>query len=44
MHLFVFVFALFMRLLVVIFFVGIVGSSVVVAVSFVEDLHELLGE
>jgi hypothetical protein len=44
MHLFVFVFALFMRLLVVIFFVGIVGSSVVVALSFIEDLHELLGE
>ncbi|HEY0785802.1 MAG TPA: hypothetical protein VGD62_08000 [Acidobacteriaceae bacterium] len=27
-----------------IFFCGLVGSSVVVAISFVEDLHELLGE
>ena len=26
------------------FFVGLAGSSVVVILSFVEDLHELLGE
>ena len=26
------------------FFIGLAGSSVVVAISFVEDLHELLGE
>ena len=27
-----------------IFFVGLAGSAVVVVLSFVEDLHELLGE
>ncbi len=27
-----------------IFFIGLVGSSIVIAISFVEDLHELLGE
>jgi hypothetical protein len=32
----------FMRLLEAIFFAGVVGSAVVVAISFVEDFHELL--
>ena len=34
----------FMRLLEVLFFVGLVGSSVVVLISFVEDGKELFGE
>ncbi len=33
-----------MHLLSILFFVGLVGSSVVVVISFVEDLNELLGE
>lgn len=33
-----------MRLLEVLFFVGLAGSSVVVLISFVEDAHELFGE
>jgi hypothetical protein len=33
-----------MHLLAAIFFVGMVGSAIVVAISFVEDLHELFGE
>jgi hypothetical protein len=33
-----------MHLLEVLFFAGLVGASVVVVLSFVEDLHELLGE
>ncbi len=33
-----------MHVFVVIFFAGIVGSAVVVVLSFVEDLQELLGE
>jgi hypothetical protein len=27
-----------------IFFLGLAGSAIVVAISFVEDLHELVGE
>jgi hypothetical protein len=34
----------FMRLLEVLFFVGVAGSAVVVAISFVEDLQLLVGE
>jgi hypothetical protein len=34
---------LLMRALEVIFFVGMAGSAVVVAISFVEDLNELFG-
>ncbi len=33
-----------MHCLEVLFFVGMAGSAVVVAISFVEDLHELFGE
>lgn len=33
-----------MRLLEVLFFVGIVGSAVVVAITSIEDMHELLGK
>jgi hypothetical protein len=36
--------AFFMRVLSTIFLVGMAGSAVVVAISFVEDLHELFGE
>jgi hypothetical protein len=43
-HLFMLFFLPFMHVLVAIFFVGILGSAVVVGVSFVEDLHELLGD
>jgi hypothetical protein len=44
-NLFVIVLAQFvMHLLTFIFFVGLVGSSIVVVISFVEDLNELLGE
>ncbi|MBW4027361.1 MAG: hypothetical protein HIU93_08145 [Acidobacteria bacterium] len=32
------------NLLVILFFVGLAGSSVVVIISFIEDLHELFGE
>jgi hypothetical protein len=32
----------FMRLFEAIFFAGVVGSAVVVTISFVEDFHELL--
>jgi hypothetical protein len=31
------------RSLALLFFVGLIGSSIVVAISFVEDLHELFG-
>lgn len=31
-------------LLTTLFFIGLAGSSVVVLISFVEDLHELMGE
>jgi hypothetical protein len=34
----------FMRVVEVVFFAGIAGSAVVVVISFVEDIHELLGE
>ncbi len=34
----------FMRLIEIVFFAGIAGSAVVVVISFVEDIHELLGE
>jgi len=34
----------FMHVLSTVFLVGMAGSAVVVAISFVEDLHELLGE
>ena len=34
----------FMRLLEVMFFVGLVGSAVVVVISFIEDGKELFGE
>lgn len=33
-----------MHVLSAVFLVGMVGSAVVVAISFVEDLHELFGE
>jgi len=33
-----------MHLLVILFFTGIVGSAVVVAISFVEDIQELFGK
>lgn len=32
------------NLLTTLFFLGLAGSSVVVLLSFVEDLHELMGE
>ena len=35
---------LLMHLLEVLFFAGLAGASIVVVLSFVEDLHELLGE
>ena len=34
----------FMRLLEVMFFTGLVGSAVVVLISFFEDFKELIGE
>jgi hypothetical protein len=34
----------FMRLFEVMFFVGIAGSAVVVAISFVEDIRLLVGD
>jgi len=33
-----------MRLMSFVFLIGMVGSAVVVAISFVEDLYELFGE
>jgi hypothetical protein len=33
-----------MRLLSAVFLIGMLGSAVVVIISFVEDLHELFGE
>ena len=33
-----------MRLLELMFFVGLVGSAIVVLISFVEDFKELFGE
>jgi hypothetical protein len=35
---------LLIDLFVAIFFIGVVGSTIVVALSFVEDLQELFGE
>jgi hypothetical protein len=32
------------HVLEVLFFLGLAGSSIVVVLSFIEDLHELLGE
>ena len=32
------------KILVPLFFIGLVGSAVVVLISFVEDLTELIGE
>jgi hypothetical protein len=37
-----YVFVFLMRLLEVLFFVGLAGSAVVVVISFVEDFAELL--
>jgi len=34
----------FIRLLEVMFFVGLIGSAVVVLISFLEDFKELFGE
>jgi len=33
-----------MHLLTYLFFIGMAGSSVVIIISFIEDLHELFGE
>ena len=33
-----------MRLMSVFFLIGMIGSAVVVAISFVEDLYELFGD
>ena len=33
-----------MHTLEILFFVGMAGSAIVVAISFVEDIHELFGE
>jgi hypothetical protein len=33
-----------MHLLTYLFFIGMAGSSIVIIISFIEDLHELLGE
>jgi len=33
-----------MHVLTFLFFLGLAGSSIVVIISFIEDLHELLGE
>lgn len=33
-----------MHLLAAVFLIGLIGSAVVVAISFVEDLYELFGE
>jgi Na+/H+-dicarboxylate symporter len=35
---------LFMRLLEILFFAGVAGSAVVVVISFIEDIHELMGD
>jgi hypothetical protein len=34
----------FMRLMEIMFFVGIAGSAIVVVISFIEDLQLLVGE
>jgi hypothetical protein len=33
-----------MHVLTFLFFLGLAGSSIVVIISFIEDLHELFGE
>lgn len=33
-----------MQLLTYLFFIGLAGSSIVIIISFIEDLHELFGE
>ena len=33
-----------MRLIEVLFFTGVAGSAIVVIISFIEDIHELVGE
>ncbi|MGC1299953.1 MAG: hypothetical protein WA869_33425 [Alloacidobacterium sp.] len=33
-----------MHLLTYLFFIGLAGSSIVIIISFIEDLQELLGE
>ena len=33
-----------MHVLAAVFFIGLIGSSIVVVISFVEDLYELFGE
>ena len=33
-----------MRVLEIVFFAGVAGSTIVVVISFIEDIHELLGE
>jgi hypothetical protein len=33
-----------MHVLTFLFFLGMAGSSIVIIISFVEDLHELFGE
>jgi hypothetical protein len=33
-----------MHVLTFLFFLGLAGSSIVVIISFIEDLHELVGE
>lgn len=40
---FMFLGLLAMHILEVLFFVGMAGSAIVVLISFVEDLHELVG-
>ena len=32
-----------MRVITVLFFIGLAGSGIVIAISFVEDFHELFG-
>jgi len=33
-----------MHVLTYLFFIGMAGASIVIVISFVEDLHELLGD
>ena len=33
-----------MHFLTYLFFIGMAGSSIVIVISFIEDLHELLGD
>lgn len=34
---------LFMRVITILFFVGLAGSAIVIAISFIEDFRELFG-